>query len=680
MAFRLVVVALSSCAFLLTGCAMQTTAGPSLGTQPAGMKGIVHGGQQAVLGATVSVYEVGSSGYGVASTTPKATTTTSVVDGSFSFAAGAYTCTASNTPMYIVATGGTPGGYSANANLALMAAIPQCAAGKTSSLVINEVTTAATIVAVGQFLGTGLGAGVVPQIGGTCSGCATGVYNQGMVNAFSNTYPQLVNNATGAAVTSGTTNGITITTEASKLYTIANVLAACVNSTGATSTTEITTTCGKLFTDVNETGASPRPADTIQAGLQMALYPWWNVSTVYALGSSTPPFVGVSSTPNDWTVAISYAYPTMSVGVSGSSTHITSMNLDIDSSGRIWFPSTQSGAVGVGYFDPATTSFNGPYNSTGSPLVQPQFLAIDTVGYVWATDISGTNIEGFNTTSPTSAPTVLSVGHSPVGVIGVGLSDELYAMTPYYSSGSYRPQEITITSSRSSPSVANSNNNSTLAGPGVVATGIGLYSENGTVDYPQFLSSGGSPYLGCVIGSPYNTPLANRVTGSTTYCNSGGAATYHTSGVVSSMVTVTSAGQFGGPGFSTFYTPALTMSSPEGVAVDGNNQVWVANSGNSSITTYSFPYNVAYTTQVSQTATVPYLHDATHGNTLTDPFALGIDASGNVWTISPGCVSGATVCTPNGMVLTNMVGVASPTITPVGAQIVNSTVGTKPAS
>ena len=199
----------------------------------------------------------------------------------------------------------------------------------------------------------------------------------------------------------------------------------------------------------------------------------------------------------------------------------------------------------------------------------------------------------------------------------------------------------------------------------------------------QFTHSGGTSGGtddACFIASPYNSPQAIKIS-TTTPCTSGGLGTYHASGSYTSNViaVATTTGQFGSNNIS-YYTPALAMSSPEGVAVDGNNQVWVANAGNSSITTYGFPYSVVYTAQVTQTATVPYLHDATHGNTLTNPYALGIDGSGNVWTISPGCVSGATACTPNGMVLTNLVGAAAPTITPLGVQIVNTTMGTKPTS
>ena len=110
MMFRHFAVPLSFCVCLLGGCALSPTAGPVLDPASSGVRGVVHGGQQPVFGATVSIYEVGSTSYGVASTTPKATTTSSLVDGSFSFVANAYTCTASNTPMYLVATAGHPEG------------------------------------------------------------------------------------------------------------------------------------------------------------------------------------------------------------------------------------------------------------------------------------------------------------------------------------------------------------------------------------------------------------------------------------------------------------------------------------------------------------------------------------------------------------------------------------------
>ena len=78
----LLVVLLSGCsAGNVPNIASPSTSG-SASVQSA--RGVVHGGQQPVKSATVKVWEVGSTGYGSAPT-PLYSTTTSAVDGTFSF-------------------------------------------------------------------------------------------------------------------------------------------------------------------------------------------------------------------------------------------------------------------------------------------------------------------------------------------------------------------------------------------------------------------------------------------------------------------------------------------------------------------------------------------------------------------------------------------------------------------
>ena len=80
----------------------------------------------------------------------------------------------------------------------------------------------------------------------------------------------------------------------------------------------------------------------------------------------------------------------------------------------------------------------------------------------------------------------------------------------------------------------------------------------------------------------------------------------------------------------------------------------------------------------AMTATVPYYHGADHGGTLSNPWALAIDGSGNVWTLKPGCVTASAIpCTPTGMALYQLVGAAAPTVTPLSQQVNNAT-GTRP--
>ena len=92
------------------------------------IKGRVHGGNQPVSGATVTVYYAGQSGYGSAGTTGTSTTTANDGYGSFSFSVS---CPSSpNDPLvYLVATGGNTlnNGSSGNNSAAqFLAAVAPC--------------------------------------------------------------------------------------------------------------------------------------------------------------------------------------------------------------------------------------------------------------------------------------------------------------------------------------------------------------------------------------------------------------------------------------------------------------------------------------------------------------------------------------------------------------------------
>ncbi len=82
----------------------------------------------------------------------------------------------------------------------------------------------------------------------------------------------------------------------------------------------------------------------------------------------------------------------------------TVSTLDIDASGRVWFPSNAAGQTGAAYFDPTSQSFNGPFNSTG--LVHPQQVVIDANGYAWYNDSAAATVAGYLTSAPTTTQTV----------------------------------------------------------------------------------------------------------------------------------------------------------------------------------------------------------------------------------------------------------------------------------
>jgi len=100
----LVVVIASACMILAAGCGANSTVGRTAVTnnQATGgtIHGIVHGGRQPIAGATVTIWEVGNSGYG--SSGGSLATTTTLSDGTFNFQPGgvsSYSCPGSGSGL-----------------------------------------------------------------------------------------------------------------------------------------------------------------------------------------------------------------------------------------------------------------------------------------------------------------------------------------------------------------------------------------------------------------------------------------------------------------------------------------------------------------------------------------------------------------------------------------------------
>src|ERR1035437_1019980 len=114
---RMISLVLSGVVTLVAGCsngALQETQIQIPAASPAGM---VHGGQQAIGGAAINLYEAGTAGYGSTPTLLYSTTTgtTGAGLGTFSFpiAGWSVNCTAtgsnSSSPVYLTSTGGNAG-------------------------------------------------------------------------------------------------------------------------------------------------------------------------------------------------------------------------------------------------------------------------------------------------------------------------------------------------------------------------------------------------------------------------------------------------------------------------------------------------------------------------------------------------------------------------------------------
>jgi hypothetical protein len=99
----------------------------------------------------------GSTGYGSAATNLLTSAVTSGADGSFSLSSD-YTCPAPSSLVYITASGGNPGLEANNSAIMLAAPLGACSSLTSSTFInINEVTTAAMAVSLGQFFTTTFG-------------------------------------------------------------------------------------------------------------------------------------------------------------------------------------------------------------------------------------------------------------------------------------------------------------------------------------------------------------------------------------------------------------------------------------------------------------------------------------------------------------------------------------------
>lgn len=630
--FASALVALSAVSLVvLTGCG----ANPSFSnpTTSVRVQGKIFGGQQPVSSATVTVWQAGTAGYGSAAT--RLARTSSGPDGTFSFADNAYTCTAGEQ-VYITASGGNASPEYGNPNIMLATGLGDCMDAHSDVVEINEVTTVATAFALAQFFTPTLGLSSNDDFGTNAADLgAFAVSNE-------HTIPTLVD------ITSGTVrpNTSSITIEAAKIYSMANILAACVNDAKDFGR------CSTLFANTTPPGGVA-PTDTLQAAVQMALYPYANVATLFGLASSTPPFAGqLSKQPNDWTIGVSYTSSDYALGISGTmptdttGTSATSASMDIDSSGRIWFPTNLSGHQGVAFFDPITSSFNGPY-VTGL-LTQPQYVSIDTNGLVWVSDVLSNTLAYQDTTQPGAAESYGSFSiYSMVGLGPVSANDGggvLFASTDF--SGRH------WTNGEIGGSIESPLQELQYPMTGLVATNLFLAGSASDSSSPCALEE---------LYTGYNN--ASPVTSST--CNSGGMAL--AAGGLDQIAVASSLNQLCSPSLGCANPFPGNLSLPQGIATDGRGNEWLANSGNASVyTSGAFNGQGGY----PETSPLPYVHDASNGNTMTTPYAIAIDGSGNVWIANAGCVViSATPCAPGAFVLSELIGAAAPTLAPLALQM-----------
>jgi hypothetical protein len=635
---------------VLTGCTLSTTAAPT--PEPGlAINGSVHGGQQPIVGAKVyllaanaGVFTPNASGYGNASVSLLTSGTGRTLDtsggptngfyyvttgtgGAFSIT-GDYTCTGGQQ-VYLYALGGNPGSGT-NSAAGLMAALGTCpgttgATGKTFSsslyVAMNEVSTVAAAYAMAGFATDAV----------HVSSSGTAAAKLGIANAFLNA-AELETLSTGMANLSspagvGTTaNGGGAMPQA-EINTLGNILAACVNSTGAVTGGTNPTSCYTLFSNAMSGGTTgTQPTDTATAAINIAHNPVAAVSALYGLSSAYAQFnPTLTAQPNDFTVSILYNNSLFNEGGP----------LAIDAAGNIWIAADSVTELnGQGYDYTGGNGYSGFYGVEN--------IAIDVNGNAWAINSnavgkfnsSGTLTGNYSSGLGLQNPTSIAMDASTNAWIGDGATQSVVKVS-------------------SSGTLAGAFTGHGLSAPGPVA--IDASGDAWIADLTSGaiveLSPAGSPLSGTggysAVGLNTPTGIAIDNSGNVWVSNSGG--TYGSVTEISKTGSLLSG--------STGYTNS-SLSNPEAIAIDGAGNAWVAGA-------YS-------TSEISSTGN--FLSGSTGFSAYDGISGIAIDGSGGVWLNYASCnyFFGCSYYTQE------MVGAATPVVTPLSVGIKNNTLGTRP--
>jgi len=305
------------------------------------LSGLTYGGQSPITGAHLYLFAASASGYGAASVSLIQTCNSSCNSsypsqsdgtnnyivtgpgGAYSLVRAQYSCTVGQQ-VYLYTVGGNPGNSGGQTNSAAgeMAILGTCiSTGSGLSLVAansfvyeNEVSTVAAAYAMAGF------AVDATHVGSS----GTTLAQTNIQNAFNNSVNLYNIGGSAIGLARSTTPAGNGTVPEAEINSLANSLAACVNSTGPTSTT-----CSTLLNDAKSGGTSgTNPSDTATAAINIAHNPWANVSAIWGLAGSSPPFASpiLASAPNDWNIGINFT----------DSTLLSPQGVAIDASGNAW--------------------------------------------------------------------------------------------------------------------------------------------------------------------------------------------------------------------------------------------------------------------------------------------------------------------------------------------------------
>jgi hypothetical protein len=657
----------------LTGCAnMVSTAGtdaPQIQSS-APLQGNVHGGQQPVANSTVTLWAAGNAGYGSAAT--QLAQTTSDANGNFAFTT--YSCPLSNSTtasqlIYITALGGKPTAALTNNQAAFMIALGDCLTVKALNPVtnINELSTVASITAMQQFFApdTTNGLGSV----GTSSTNVLGLSNamKSINNLINPTYGTSFASRTisGAVTGYSTAPVVTVTTEQSKLNTMADMIAACINTNGSSSPA-----CTTLF---NNVGATAK--DTLQAAYYMAVNPAGtgtpascstgtavtttpSICNLFSLVTSASPFQPtLAAAPTDLTLGVTFSSASAQTVTGGTAYFLNNPGfLAIDSLGNVWVANNAVATPAAGNSVSELSTVGVPEAqvlTTAGQLAGPRALLLDPANNVYVANYgssgAGKSVTEFNaTTLNASTYALASTSTGPEALASDGAGN-IYIATAGLTAGSgdleIIPAGNTAATGPAATQIAtnvSAGNNSSMV---LDSYNVVWLSNAANTATTQFICSSRPCTPTVTTAGGETAPQSIAVDQSNNIWIGNSSAT---AGSVSEIVATNTSTIIGAAG-SPFSGGGLL--SPISSIFGGSGNQWFAN------------YTATGGTVTELTpAGAPVSPSVGFAHTFSGAQSVAIDASGNVW------VGNAGTAAPNSFI-TEIIGASGPTITPIAANL-----------
>ena len=492
-----------------------------------------------------------------------------------------------------------------------------------ANVFINELTTVASAYALAQFVN-----------GPNITGEAPGLQNAAAMAQ------NLVNVATGQAgsVLSSPPNGLETSTWR-EFNSLANLLATCVNTPA---------TCLSLFALATPPGGHP-PHDTLQAVENIAHYPGNNVSQLFNQSKVLMLYEpALDSAPVTWTLALRFNGDGSTMDGPG--------NVAFDADGNAWVLNNYNygsdptepmcGSDLLLRFTPTGEYFPGSPYRGGGVSGDGYGITFDPDGNVWVGNF------GFAGKGCTEQPPHNSV--SKFSPDGTPLSpDAIPPSTGGFTNGNVSWPQGTVSDMKGNIWIASCGNGNVTRYPGgnpkaakifaPNATGLAkpfdiaidhngwaYVTGNGSNNVAVLRRDGSSPRWSPISGGGLSKPLGIAVDsrGNMWVANSGVLDIPCPSGSIPTTIpgvgTITLITHDGKP--KQFTGGGLTI--PWGIAVDGNDNVWVANFAGSRLSQFCGVErsNCAHTGAPISPDGTGYSFDG-----LVRSTGLAIDPSGNVW-------------------------------------------------